>query len=305
MRILFLTPQLPYPPRQGTALRNWGLISGLAGRHEIWLLSFDEAGAARGQTDGFVAPLRDACARIAAFPIPPRTTGLRLRTLLSSRLPDMAWRLWSPDFAAQFNDWVGHNPFDIVQIEGIELARYALESPISESQSPFPSSSTTTTANTCSSAGRTKPTAAPGAVARCGLLVGPVAPAARFRTAHRPRRARDAVRLRPGRRRDPADRAAGPASRDRQRHRRAASHTADNTDRPTTDDGRREGRSRWSSPARWTSAGTSTRCCGSAARSCPWSAGRPGGAIAHRRPAAQPAAGRPARRSGHHDHRGG
>lgn len=23
MRILFLTPQLPYPPRQGTALRNW------------------------------------------------------------------------------------------------------------------------------------------------------------------------------------------------------------------------------------------------------------------------------------------
>jgi len=40
MRILFLTPQLPYPPQKGTALRNWGLISGLAERHEVAVLSF-------------------------------------------------------------------------------------------------------------------------------------------------------------------------------------------------------------------------------------------------------------------------
>jgi len=40
MKILFLTPQIPYPPRQGAALRNWGLISGLAHRHDVAILSF-------------------------------------------------------------------------------------------------------------------------------------------------------------------------------------------------------------------------------------------------------------------------
>jgi hypothetical protein len=40
MKILFLTPQLPYPPQKGTAMRNWGLISGLAERHEVAVLSF-------------------------------------------------------------------------------------------------------------------------------------------------------------------------------------------------------------------------------------------------------------------------
>ena len=40
MKILFLTPQVPYPPQQGAALRNWGLISGLATRHDVAVLSF-------------------------------------------------------------------------------------------------------------------------------------------------------------------------------------------------------------------------------------------------------------------------
>jgi len=40
MKILFLTPQVPYPPQQGAALRNWGLISGLAARHDVAVLSF-------------------------------------------------------------------------------------------------------------------------------------------------------------------------------------------------------------------------------------------------------------------------
>ena len=50
MRILFLTPQLPYPPHQGTTIRNYNIIANLAPRHEIHLLSFvlsqDEIAAA-------------------------------------------------------------------------------------------------------------------------------------------------------------------------------------------------------------------------------------------------------------------
>ena len=39
MRLLFLTPQFPYPPHKGTTMRNFYLIAGLAARHEIDLLT--------------------------------------------------------------------------------------------------------------------------------------------------------------------------------------------------------------------------------------------------------------------------
>lgn len=121
MRLLFITPQLPYPPQQGTALRNWGLISHLAERHEIWLLSFDEAAG------GDIHPvLRRTCKQIVTLPVPRRTMQDRLRTLATSSLPDMAWRLWSPEMDKQLRAWLLQHHFDIVQIEGIELARYMI-----------------------------------------------------------------------------------------------------------------------------------------------------------------------------------
>lgn len=120
MRLLILTPQLPYPPRQGTALRNWGLLSGLARRHEVWLLSFAEPGEVPHPT------LAAACARIATFPPPVRSTAGRLRRIATSTLPDMAWRLWSPEFLAQARTWLREAAFDALQVEGIELARYGL-----------------------------------------------------------------------------------------------------------------------------------------------------------------------------------
>lgn len=126
MRILFLTPQLPYPPRQGTALRNWGLLSGVARRHEVWLLSFDDRPDAG---ERIPEPLSRVCAGVAAFPVPRRGMAARLKTLAGSALPDMAWRLWSPEFAAALAQWRAQHAFDVIQVEGIELARYALDAP--------------------------------------------------------------------------------------------------------------------------------------------------------------------------------
>ncbi len=124
MRLLFLTPQLPYPPQQGTALRNWGLISHLAARHEIWLLSFDERPEdARSELP---EPLRQVCRSVAVAPVPARTLGARLRTLAASTLPDMAWRLWSPVFEQMLHAHLRDHHFDVVQFEGIELARYMI-----------------------------------------------------------------------------------------------------------------------------------------------------------------------------------
>jgi sugar transferase (PEP-CTERM/EpsH1 system associated) len=119
MRILFLTPQLPYPPQKGTALRNWGLISGLSAQHEIALLSFLDP----GQSDEIADVLKEAC-RIEAVEPPSRTPRDRLRDMLTTQRPDMALRLASDAYAERLAQWIARESFDVVQIEGIELAPY-------------------------------------------------------------------------------------------------------------------------------------------------------------------------------------
>jgi sugar transferase (PEP-CTERM/EpsH1 system associated) len=120
MRILFLTPQLPYPPQKGTALRNWGLIQGLARRHEVSLLSFCEP----GQDIDLAPTLASTCERVITVPHPERSLYERVWDMLSTRKPDMALRLASRAYDRQLRDWLAESTFDVVQIEGIELAPY-------------------------------------------------------------------------------------------------------------------------------------------------------------------------------------
>ncbi|VAW41816.1 hypothetical protein MNBD_CHLOROFLEXI01-2667, partial [hydrothermal vent metagenome] len=121
MKVLLLTPQLPYPPHQGTSLRNFHIIRGLVQACEVSLLSFLEAGQAISEK---TAPLTKLCKTIATVPVPQRTMGKRLQQLLSTRRPDMAHRLFSQPFNIKLLQLLQAESFDIVQIEGIEMARY-------------------------------------------------------------------------------------------------------------------------------------------------------------------------------------
>lgn len=116
-RILLLTPQLPYPPQQGTSLRNFHVLRALAERHEVTLLSFAE-----NDRPADVARLSELAHVLPPVPVPERTTGQRLRQLLTTRAPDMALRLRSDAFAAALTTALQATSFDAVQIEGIELA---------------------------------------------------------------------------------------------------------------------------------------------------------------------------------------
>ena len=118
--ILFLTPQLPYPPRQGTALRNWGILRGLAAHHRISLLTF----AAPDQATEPPPPLADLVERVAILPQPTRSTGDRLRDLFTNPRPDLTLRLESDAFRQQLQTWLETITFDWVQVEGIELTPY-------------------------------------------------------------------------------------------------------------------------------------------------------------------------------------
>ncbi|MCP4429231.1 MAG: glycosyltransferase [Chloroflexi bacterium] len=120
-KLLILTPQLPYPPHQGTSLRNFHIIRGLAERHEIMLLSFLEEGQAVAPDS--IAPLLQHCT-LHTVPVPVRSMSKRLWQLVATRRPDMAHRLYSPAFADKLRQLLTENQYDIVQVEGIELARY-------------------------------------------------------------------------------------------------------------------------------------------------------------------------------------
>ena len=122
MKVLLLTPQLPYPPHQGTSLRNFHIIRGLAQACEVSLLSFLEPG--QSTEAEHIGPLAELCERIEMVPVPQRTTGKRLYQLLATRRPDMAHRLFSQAFNIRLLQMLQADDYDIVQIEGIELARY-------------------------------------------------------------------------------------------------------------------------------------------------------------------------------------
>lgn len=120
MHLLFLTPSLPYPPHQGGAIRNYGLIHGLhqAG-HTITLLSYTDGGIRPEDT-----PLAEICEHIVTVAPPDRTMSKRLRDLLTSSTPDLALRLYSKGYAAKLQECLHDNTFDLVQLEGLEVAAY-------------------------------------------------------------------------------------------------------------------------------------------------------------------------------------
>jgi sugar transferase (PEP-CTERM/EpsH1 system associated) len=120
MHILLLTPQRPYPPHQGTTLRNFNLIRELAKRHNVYVLTFLEP----EQEPADSGPLPELCQWIETVPVPRRSWGKRLRQLLTSRRPDMGWRLWSPAMEARLSQILSEQQFDVVEIEGIEMAPY-------------------------------------------------------------------------------------------------------------------------------------------------------------------------------------
>jgi glycosyltransferase involved in cell wall biosynthesis len=72
-------------------------------------------------------PLHQYCQSIEIVPIPQRSSLKRLLTTLFSPLPDMALRLPSVEFRCRLADRLESERFDVVQVESIEMAPYAMD----------------------------------------------------------------------------------------------------------------------------------------------------------------------------------
>jgi sugar transferase (PEP-CTERM/EpsH1 system associated) len=121
-KLLFLTPDLPYPPHQGAAIRTYNLIKNLAPDHEVHLLSFVQ-GEDESQRLEALSPY---CGSVTTIPAPSRSAGRRALSVLFSPRPDMALRLPSIEFENQLRICLSRERFEFVQVEAIEMAQYGL-----------------------------------------------------------------------------------------------------------------------------------------------------------------------------------
>jgi polysaccharide biosynthesis protein PslH len=114
-RLLFLLPSVPDPPDSGARLRNLMLLRLGSRSCSVHALAFGQP------EDG--ARLAALAEHSEVVPSPrKRSAFTRAARLASSGLPDMAVRLWSPAFAERVRCMA--EPCDLVQAEGIEMARY-------------------------------------------------------------------------------------------------------------------------------------------------------------------------------------
>ena len=103
-------------------MRNYYLIAHLAARHEIDLLTVVESDDELRHS----TPLTTLCRRIEGVAVAKRSLAHRAADTLLSPWPDMGLRLWSQALAAKLDAWLADGDYDVVQVEGIELARYML-----------------------------------------------------------------------------------------------------------------------------------------------------------------------------------
>jgi glycosyltransferase involved in cell wall biosynthesis len=118
MRLALLAPQVPYPPRQGTAIRNWGLLKHLAPHFDLALITFAPSGALDA-----AGPLHAICRRVVSVPPPHRPPARRAADLLRGAA-DLAGRLYSADYEQALRAALGEFQPGIVQVEGLELTPY-------------------------------------------------------------------------------------------------------------------------------------------------------------------------------------
>lgn len=114
MRILMLTPYLPYPPSSGGQIRSFNLIKQLSKKHQIILYSLIK----REEEKKYIPDLEKICERVEVFtrPSKPWTIGNIIRTGLSF-YPFLVVRNYSADEKQSLAENLAKENYDIIHAE--------------------------------------------------------------------------------------------------------------------------------------------------------------------------------------------
>jgi glycosyltransferase involved in cell wall biosynthesis len=122
MKILFLSRWFPYPPDNGSKLRIYNLLRGLAGSHEVTLLSFVD----QPQADVNAPQLASLCRDVQTVPWKPfNPNSPRARLGFVSPLPRSVIDTFSEDMKQRIENALATRVFDLVIASEIDMAAYS------------------------------------------------------------------------------------------------------------------------------------------------------------------------------------
>lgn len=121
MRILFLSPWYPYPTNNGSKLRIYNLLRGLAPHHQVTLLSF----ADQPQVDLTYPELRSLCSEIQVAPWKPfQPHSWRARLGFFSLTPRSVIDTFSPEMAQRIKQALTERSYDLIIASQAGMAGY-------------------------------------------------------------------------------------------------------------------------------------------------------------------------------------
>src|SRR5262245_2140515 len=123
MRVLFLTPRLPYPPNRGGEITVYNFLRVLSRAHELSLVSFYD----RAQELSYRPELERFCRDVELVRRPGKFDVRVLARTASGRRSYAVERHASPAFAAAVRRSVSRVPPDVVQVETFMMGQYLSE----------------------------------------------------------------------------------------------------------------------------------------------------------------------------------
>ncbi len=124
MKILLITPRLPYPPHRGDKLKIFNLLKRLSKTHSIHLISFVE-----DQRElEYVQFLKPYCAAIEVVPLPRWRSYLQCLFGLFSVLPLQVHYFKSEKMRRRIGEICSRHHFDVIHTHLIRMAQYTAHS---------------------------------------------------------------------------------------------------------------------------------------------------------------------------------
>ncbi len=121
MRILFLSRWFPWPASNGSKLRIYNLLRGMAPVHNVALLSFSEEGANLQPTE-----LTSLCYEIDTVPWREfEAHSWRAQLGFLSPVPRSIVDTWSPEMAQKIKQALAKQPYDLIIASQLTMAGYS------------------------------------------------------------------------------------------------------------------------------------------------------------------------------------
>ncbi len=120
MRILFVLPQIPYPPESGGRIVTWNMLRRFADKHECWVTCLYHH---PGELSALPV-VREQVREIAAFRAGPRLSPWRfLRSLLENK-PYKAVRFRNAKMAAYIQEIIRRERIEVIHAQNFYAAQY-------------------------------------------------------------------------------------------------------------------------------------------------------------------------------------